>query len=46
MTLISTHLLGLFIVKLKIGFFGALFVTFPLIAVQNLSVRGAGPLFQ
>jgi sec-independent protein translocase protein TatC len=33
-TLISTHLLGVFIVKLKIAFFGALFVTFPLIAIQ------------
>jgi len=33
-TLISTHLLGVFIVKLKIAFFGAVFVTFPLIAVQ------------
>jgi sec-independent protein translocase protein TatC len=33
-TLISTHLLGVFIVKLKIGFFGALFVAFPLIAIQ------------
>jgi sec-independent protein translocase protein TatC len=33
-TLISTHLLGVFIVKLKIAFFGAVFVTFPLIAIQ------------
>jgi sec-independent protein translocase protein TatC len=33
-TLISTHLLGVFIVKLKIAFFGALFVTFPLLAMQ------------
>lgn len=32
--LISTELLGFFIVKLKIGFFGALFISFPLIAVQ------------
>src|SRR6476620_6168724 len=33
-TLISTHLLGVFIVKLKIAFFGALFVTFPLVAIK------------
>jgi sec-independent protein translocase protein TatC len=32
--LIQTELLGFFFVKLKIGFFGALFVTFPLIAIQ------------
>jgi sec-independent protein translocase protein TatC len=33
-TLISTHLLGVFIVKLKIAFYGALFDAFPLIAIQ------------
>jgi sec-independent protein translocase protein TatC len=32
--LIQTELLGFFFVKLKIGFFGAMFVTFPLIAIQ------------
>ena len=32
--LIQTELLGFFMVKLKIGFFGALFITFPLIAIQ------------
>src|SRR4029078_5747713 len=32
--LIQTQLLGFFLVKLKIGFFGALFITFPLIAIQ------------
>src|SRR5262245_52106173 len=32
--LIQTELLGFFFVKLKIGFFGALFITFPLIAIQ------------
>lgn len=32
--LIQTELLGFFIVKLKIAFFGALFVSFPLIAIQ------------
>jgi sec-independent protein translocase protein TatC len=32
--LIQTHLLGFFVVKLKIALFGALFVTFPLIAIQ------------
>ncbi len=32
--LIQTQLLGFFLVKLKIGFFGAMFVTFPLIAIQ------------
>ncbi len=32
--LISTELLGFFIVKLKIGFFGGLFIGFPLIATQ------------
>ncbi|CAN5369783.1 twin-arginine translocase subunit TatC [soil metagenome] len=32
--LISIKLLGVFFVKLKIGLFGALFVTFPLIAIQ------------
>jgi sec-independent protein translocase protein TatC len=32
--LISTKLLGFFLVKLKIALFGALFVTFPLTAVQ------------
>lgn len=33
-SLISTKLLGLFLVKLKIGFFGGLFIGFPLIATQ------------
>jgi len=33
-SLISIKLLGVFLVKLKIAFFGALFITFPLIAVQ------------
>lgn len=32
--LISIKLLGVFLVKLKIGFFGGLFITFPLIAIQ------------
>jgi sec-independent protein translocase protein TatC len=32
--LISIKLLGVFLVKLKIGFFGGLFIAFPLIAVQ------------
>lgn len=32
--LITIRLLGVFMVKLKIGFFGALFVSFPLIAIQ------------
>ena len=32
--LISIKLLGIFIVKLKIAFFGGLFIAFPLIAVQ------------
>jgi sec-independent protein translocase protein TatC len=32
--LIQTELLGFFIVKLKIAFFGAMFITFPLIAIQ------------
>jgi sec-independent protein translocase protein TatC len=32
--LIQTQLLGFFLVKLKIGFFGAMFITFPLIAIQ------------
>jgi sec-independent protein translocase protein TatC len=32
--LITTKLLGFFLVKLKIAFFGALFITFPLIAIQ------------
>ena len=32
--LIQTELLGFFFVKLKIGFFGAMFITFPLIAIQ------------
>jgi sec-independent protein translocase protein TatC len=32
--LITIKLLGFFLVKLKIGFFGALFITFPLIAIQ------------
>lgn len=32
--LITIKLLGFFLVKLKIAFFGALFVTFPLIAIQ------------
>ena len=32
--LISTVLLGIFLVKLKIGFFGGLFIAFPLIAIQ------------
>ncbi|MCB1377163.1 MAG: twin-arginine translocase subunit TatC [Alphaproteobacteria bacterium] len=32
--LISIKLLGVFLVKLKIGFFGGLFIAFPLIAIQ------------
>lgn len=32
--LIQTQLLGFFVVKLKIALFGAIFVTFPLIAIQ------------
>ncbi len=32
--LISIKLLGVFLVKIKIGFFGGLFIAFPLIAVQ------------
>ncbi|NJM30865.1 MAG: twin-arginine translocase subunit TatC [Rhizobiales bacterium] len=32
--LISTELLGVFLVKLKIAFFGGLFIAFPLIATQ------------
>ncbi len=32
--LISIKLLGVFLVKLKIAFFGGLFITFPLIAIQ------------
>jgi len=32
--LISIKLLGVFLVKLKNGFFGGLFITFPLIAIQ------------
>lgn len=32
--LITIKLLGFFLVKLKIAFFGALFITFPLIAIQ------------
>ncbi len=32
--LISTVLLGIFLVKIKIGFFGGLFIAFPLIAIQ------------
>src|SRR4051812_23755 len=32
--LISIKLLGVFLVKLKIAFFGALFVAFPVIAIQ------------
>jgi sec-independent protein translocase protein TatC len=33
-SLISTRLLGVFLVKLKIGMFGGMFVSFPLIATQ------------
>lgn len=33
-SLISIKLLGVFLVKLKIGFFGGLFIAFPLIAIQ------------
>jgi len=33
-SLISIKLLGVFLVKIKIAFFGGLFITFPLIAVQ------------
>jgi sec-independent protein translocase protein TatC len=33
-SLISTRLLGVFMVKLKIAFFGGLFIAFPLIATQ------------
>src|SRR5437016_14681875 len=32
--LISIKLLGVFLVKIKIGFFGGLFIAFPLIAIQ------------
>src|SRR5262245_27691882 len=32
--LIQTQLFGFFLVKMKIGFFGAMFITFPLIAIQ------------
>ncbi|MGH6854024.1 MAG: twin-arginine translocase subunit TatC [Aestuariivirga sp.] len=33
-SLISIKLLGVFLVKIKIGFFGGLFIAFPLIAIQ------------